>query len=194
MWGQLSTTCSNVLKQPNGELPVAVNHNQLRTMASERVDAIDWSHLPPSWAVSPELHVHSINQCNLSGTRMCNRSMRGNHLAYVATQGINVQAGQAGFTGGRMLEENMFIVRYCIEETFRLGNARATLDKQSCVITSTLFEMNSTCMCWCDLNFSCLLTSITSAEVSSCQSKQTKVSKSNMADRVYISCLQTCIL
>ena len=34
------------------------------------------------------------------------------------------------------------------------SNARATLDKQSCVITSTLFEMNSTCMCWCDLNFS----------------------------------------
>ena len=32
-------------------------------------------------------------------------------------------------------------------------NARATLDKKSCVITSTLFEMNSTCMCWCDLNF-----------------------------------------
>ena len=28
---------------------------------------------------------------------------------------------QAGFTGGRMLEENLFIVRYCIDETFRLG-------------------------------------------------------------------------
>ena len=27
----------------------------------------------------------------------------------------------AGFTGGRRLEENMFIVRYCIEEAFRLG-------------------------------------------------------------------------
>ena len=45
-------------------------------------------------------------------------------------------------------------------------NARATLDKQSCVITSTLFEMNTTCMRWCDLNFSCLSNSITSAEVS----------------------------
>ena len=33
MWGQLSTTCSNVLKQPNGEFLVAVNHNQLRIMA-----------------------------------------------------------------------------------------------------------------------------------------------------------------
>ena len=51
-------------------------------------------------------------------------------------------------------------------------NARATLDKKSCVITSTLFEMNFTCMCWCDLNFSCLSTSITSAEVSSCQDKR----------------------
>ena len=51
--------------------------------------------------------------------------------------------------------------------------ARATLDKQSCVITSTLFEMNSTCMRWCDLNFSCCQsTSITSAEVSSCQNKR----------------------
>ena len=28
---------------------------------------------------------------------------------------------QAGFAGGRRLEENLFIVRYCIEETFRLG-------------------------------------------------------------------------
>ena len=52
------------------------------------------------------------------------------------------------------------------------SHARATLDKQSCVITSTLFEMNSTCMRWCDLNFSCLSTTITSPEVSSCQNKQ----------------------
>ena len=38
MWVQLSTICSNVLKQPDGELLVAVNHNQLRTMAIEMVD------------------------------------------------------------------------------------------------------------------------------------------------------------
>ena len=87
MWGQLSTTCSNVLKQPNGELLVAVNRYQLRTMASKTVDPIDCSHLPPSWAVPPERHVHSINQCNIRGTRTCNCSMRGNHLAYAATQG-----------------------------------------------------------------------------------------------------------
>ena len=87
MWGQLSTTCSNVLKYRNGELLVAVNHSQLRTMASETVDPIDWSHSPPLWAVPPERLVHSINQCNLSGNRTCNRSMRGNHLAYAATLG-----------------------------------------------------------------------------------------------------------
>ena len=95
MWGQLSTSCSNVVKQKNGELLVAVNHNQHRTgqkkMASETVDPIDWSHPPPSWAVPPVRHVHSINQCNLSGTRTCNRSMRGNHLAYAATQGLTLR-------------------------------------------------------------------------------------------------------
>ena len=92
MWVQLSTTRSNVLKQPNGELQVAVNHNQLRTMASETVDPIDWSHPPPSWEVPPGRHVYSINQGNLSGTRTCNRSMRGNHLAYADTQGIKVKS------------------------------------------------------------------------------------------------------
>ena len=91
MWGQLSTTCSNVLKQPNWKLLVAVNHNQLQTMASETVDPIDWSHHPPLWAVPPERIVHSINQCN--------RSIRGNHLAYAATQGIKpFQGARAPFT------------------------------------------------------------------------------------------------
>ena len=90
MWGQLSTTCSNVLKQPNRELLVAVNHNQLRTMASETVDPIDWSHPPPPpvWALPPERLMHSLNQCNISGIQTCNRSMQGNHLAYAATQGM----------------------------------------------------------------------------------------------------------
>ena len=81
MWDQLSTTCNNVLKQPTEELLVAVNHNQLLTMASDTLDPIDWSHPPPSWAVPPERLVHSINQCNIRGNRTCNRSMRGNHLA-----------------------------------------------------------------------------------------------------------------
>ena len=87
MWGQLSTTCSNVLTQPNGELLVAVNHNQLRIMAAETVDPMDWSHPPPSWAVPPVRLVHIINQGNLSGNRTCNRCMRGNRFAYAATQG-----------------------------------------------------------------------------------------------------------
>ena len=90
MWGQLSTAYSNVLKQPNGELLIAVNHNQLRKMASETVDPIDWSHPRPHGQYPPELLVHIIHQCNLSENRMCNRSMRGNHLAYAATHCIMV--------------------------------------------------------------------------------------------------------
>ena len=32
-------------------------------MVSETVDPIDWSHPPPSWAVTPELHVfHGVNE------------------------------------------------------------------------------------------------------------------------------------
>ena len=46
----------------NGELLVAVNHNQQWTMTSVTVGPIDWSHSPPSWAVLPELHVfHGVN-------------------------------------------------------------------------------------------------------------------------------------
>ena len=41
------------LKQPTGELLVAVNHNQLRTMASETVDPIDWSHPPTLMGSTP---------------------------------------------------------------------------------------------------------------------------------------------
>ena len=63
MWGQLSTTCSNLLKQHNGEL---LDHSQLRTMASETAYQIDWSHSLPSWAEPSERLVHSINQRSLS--------------------------------------------------------------------------------------------------------------------------------
>ena len=106
--GQLWTTCANLLKQPNGELLVAVNHNQLRTMASETVDPIDWSHSPPSLAVPPERLVHSMNQCNLGGNRTCNRSMRGNHLAYAATQGIN------SCQHSKMLRLNLSLYKFSI--------------------------------------------------------------------------------
>ena len=43
---------------------VTVDHNQLRTIASETADPIDWSHPPLSWAVPvpPQLHVlHGVN-------------------------------------------------------------------------------------------------------------------------------------
>ena len=111
MWGQLSTTCSNVLKQPNGELLVAVNHNRLRTMASKTEDPIYWSHPPPSWAVPPECHVHSINRCNLSGTRTCNRSMQGNHLAYAATQGIKMTSEKHLRSVSRAASQRLGILR-----------------------------------------------------------------------------------
>ena len=52
-----------LLELPNNELPVAVDHRKLRTMASETVDPIDW--MFPSTlhrAVPHELHVlNSVN-------------------------------------------------------------------------------------------------------------------------------------
>ena len=46
------------LKCPNGELSVAVDHNQLRTMGSETVDPIDWPLLPTLHRAVPlELHL-----------------------------------------------------------------------------------------------------------------------------------------
>ena len=50
------------------------------------------------------------------------------------------------------MEEHMDMLSGNINKTeviYPLPNARATLDKKSCVITST-FEMNSTCMRWCN--------------------------------------------
>ena len=46
--------------------------------------------------------MHSINQCNLSETRTCNRSMRGNHLEYAATQCgvVNAPGGIFNIHGG----------------------------------------------------------------------------------------------
>ena len=72
-WGQLSTTCSDLLKQPNWQFLVAVDHSQLRTMASETEDSIDWR-VPPKYlslytldaqtlyrAVPPKRHLHGLN-------------------------------------------------------------------------------------------------------------------------------------
>ena len=46
LWGQLSTTCNNATEVAHWQLPVAVDHNQLQTMASETVDPID---RPSQW-------------------------------------------------------------------------------------------------------------------------------------------------
>ena len=58
MWGQLSTTCSNVTEVAQWGAPVAVDHSQPLTMASETIDPIDWP-LPLTIhsAVPTELHV-----------------------------------------------------------------------------------------------------------------------------------------
>ena len=95
LWGQLSTTCSNVLKRPNGELLVAVNHNQLRTMVSETVDLIDWSHPPLYTGQYPLSSTYCTEQCGLQITRLatlseprtCDFGMPGRCTACAATQG-----------------------------------------------------------------------------------------------------------
>ena len=51
-----------------GELLVAVDHNQLRTMAQETGYPIGSSHPTPSWALPNERLVHIINRCSLSST------------------------------------------------------------------------------------------------------------------------------
>ena len=65
MWVKLSTTCSNLLKKPNGELLVVVNHNQLRTTTSETVDPIDWSHPPLYTGQYPLSSTYCTLQCGL---------------------------------------------------------------------------------------------------------------------------------
>ena len=89
MWCQLSITCSNLPKYPNVELLVAIDHNKLRTMASETVDPIDWSQPPPSRAVPPERLVHSINRCNSATAEIlfCN----------LATFSMRGQCGYSGY-------------------------------------------------------------------------------------------------
>ena len=42
LWGQLSTTCSNVTVQPHEQRLVAADGSQLRTMLSETADPIDF--------------------------------------------------------------------------------------------------------------------------------------------------------
>ena len=92
MWGQLSTASRNLLKWPNGEILIEVDHNQLRTMASETLDPIDWSHPPTLMGSTPERLVYSINRCssNTARIRSCNLQQARQPLRlYAASQGKN---------------------------------------------------------------------------------------------------------
>ena len=57
--------CRWLSGESNGELLVAVNHNQLRTMASENVDPIDWLHPPPYTGQYPLSSTYCTLQCGL---------------------------------------------------------------------------------------------------------------------------------
>ena len=76
------------IQEPYGELLVAVDHNQLRTMASETVDLTDWSHLgSTSWAPGALYKSVQLSHSRDSIYNLATFSMLGNHLAYAATQG-----------------------------------------------------------------------------------------------------------
>ena len=92
MLGQLSTTCSNATELVQWGAPSCSRQQQLLTMASEKVDPIDWP-LPPTLhkVVPHELHVlHGANAI----TRLAAASealtrvlqMTGQRTAGVATQ------------------------------------------------------------------------------------------------------------
>ena len=74
MWCQLSTSFRNLLKCSNWELIVAVDHKQLRTMASETVDPIDWSPPLPYRGQYPLISMYSTVQCGLEITRLASTS------------------------------------------------------------------------------------------------------------------------
>ena len=52
-----------LLKLPNGQLLVAVEHSQLRTMASEAVEPVDWPFAPRFPLTEPQipLSCHSLS-------------------------------------------------------------------------------------------------------------------------------------
>ena len=73
-------------------LLVAMDHNQLRTVSSETVDPIDWSHPPPSWAEPSELHAQIRCKCDLQIVRLAaaQGARRSVHGYTRPTQGIVV--------------------------------------------------------------------------------------------------------
>ena len=77
-------------------IPSCSRPQQLRTMASETVDPIHWSHPTPSWPVPPELHVlHGVNATCKSldlvhqpGLERASTGMPEQRTTGAATQGI----------------------------------------------------------------------------------------------------------
>ena len=94
--GSIINYLKQLPKQPNGELLVAGNHNQLRTISSETVDPIDWSHPPPYTGQYPLSSTNCTMQCALQITRLaalsqprtCDFRMPDQRTAGAATQGI----------------------------------------------------------------------------------------------------------
>ena len=87
-----------LMKLPNGQIPVEVDHSQLRTMASETVYPIDWMLASTRLrAVTPELHVlHGANAgyksqdlLQLVRREHASFGMPGQRSACAPTQGIN---------------------------------------------------------------------------------------------------------
>ena len=68
---QLSTTCSNLLKQPNGELLVSVNHYSYEQWRQIREIQLTGRTPTLHYAVPPELHVlHTAMRAGLQITRL----------------------------------------------------------------------------------------------------------------------------
>ena len=68
---------------PSCSWPQPYTHNGVRDGVSNWLVALPTLMRSTPWAL-----VHSKKQCNLSGNRSCNRSMRGNHRSYAANEGI----------------------------------------------------------------------------------------------------------
>ena len=83
---------------PMGEILVSFDHNQLRTMASETVDPIDWSQPTPSWAVPLELNVlHGMNAAYKSQDLLQQPGLKHVHGYARPTQALSDLCGHSGY-------------------------------------------------------------------------------------------------
>ena len=81
----------NYLQYHNGELPVAVDHSQLQTMASEAVNLINWPLSPKlHWAVPPELHILNFTNAGYKSQDVRHR-VRREHGA------VGMPSGHSGY-------------------------------------------------------------------------------------------------